>query len=402
MSLSRRRFLGLTATFALASPILAQEKDTSVTGEKVATLTALDEVVAKFVSEQGVPGAALAAVYRGELRYARGFGVANRDTGEAVKPSMRFRIASVSKPFTATAILRLIEDGKLGLDDSVAERLEVKGKDERWRQITVRHCLQHRGGWDRELSGDPIAQPRKIAQTLKISTPVPPDKVVTYLLSRPLDFNPGERYAYANVGYLVLGRIIEKITGQPYESYVRSVILSPLKLTSMKLGRATWENREADEVRYHTASNRQGASLYSSQGEMVPFPYGAENFEAFEAHGGWIASAPDLARFADVFQNSDHCPLLKSETLKLLTARPEGLAGYDKEGKPRASYYGCGWACIPAQSYMNHSGRIAGTESLLVKRGDGWSWAVLFNTDGTRNGGSLAGSIQSRVNAALK
>ena len=404
MNLSRRRFLGLTAALAAAPGAWAQTAEVAATGEKVPGLVAFDELMDRFGREQGVPGASLAIAHRGALKYARGFGRADRDTGAPVRPTTRFRIASVSKPFTAVAILKLVEQGKLGLDDPVLPLLGRPAKDPRWARITVRHCLQHRGGWDRAISGDPIGQIGEIFQTTGIPPPHSPSLIVSYMLGRPLDFEPGARMAYSNLGYLVLGRVIAKVSGVGYEDFVRATVLKPLGLDSMKLGRATWAGREPDEARYHTRDDRKGLSLYDPFGPPVPYPYGAENFEGFEAHGGWIATASDLVRFADAFHDSAKCPLLKSETIALMQARPEGAAGHEADGRPKAAYYGGGWMVRPVkdgQVNLWHGGLITGSEALLVKRWDGWSWAVLFNGNGAAHGGNLSTAIDPLLHRAL-
>lgn len=404
MNLSRRRFLGLSAALAAAPGAWAQTAEVVATGERVPELTAFDELMDRFVREQCVPGASLAIAHRGQLRYARGFGLADRDTGAPVRPTTRFRIASVSKPFTAVAILKLVEHGKLGIDDPVLPLLGHPAKDPRWARITVRHCLQHRGGWDRAIAGDPISQTGKIFQATGIPPPHHPSLIVRHMLRQPLDFDPGARMAYSNLGYLVLGRIIEKISGADYEDHVRAAVLKPLGLNSMKLGKATWADREPDEARYHTRDNRKGLSLYDPFGQPVPVPYGTENFGGFEAHGGWIASATDLVRFADAFHDPAKSPLLKPETFALMQARPEGAAGHEEDGKPKAAYYGCGWMVRPVkdgQANLWHAGFIAGSESLLVRRWDGWSWAVLFNSNGAIKHGTLAATIDPLLHRAL-
>jgi N-acyl-D-amino-acid deacylase len=404
MNLSRRRFLGVAAALAAAPGAWAQTTEVTATGEKVPDLAAFDDLLTHFVREQGVPGASLAIAHRGRLRYARGFGLADRDTGARVRPTTRFRIASISKPFTAVAILKLVEQGKLGLDDPVLPLLGRPAKDPRWSRVTIRHCLQHRGGWDRAISGDPIGQMGEIFHTTGIPPPYDPAQIVRYMLGRPLDFEPGARMAYSNLGYLVLGRVIEKVTRMDYEAWVRAVVLQPLHLESMKLGKATWRDRETDEARYHTHGDRMGLSLYDPFGPPVPYPYGAENFEGFEAHGGWIATAADLARFADAFHDPAKCPLLNPGTIAWMQACPEGVAGHEADGQPKAAYYGCGWMVRPVkdgQANLWHAGFIAGSEALLVRRWDGWSWAVLFNSNGAAKGGNLAGVIDPLLHQAL-
>jgi N-acyl-D-amino-acid deacylase len=280
------------------------------------------------------------------------------------------------------------------LDDKVLDHLKYRphlepgaSVDPRWKQVTILQLLRHTGGWDRDKSFDPIGIPLKIAKSLGIKPPVRPEHIVRYMMGQPLDFDPGQRYAYSNLGYLLLGRVIEAVSGRLYEDCVRKEVLAPLGIKMARLGKALAEDRAGGEVCYYDPMKRTGPALVGPHaGEKVPLPYGAENFEAFEAHGGWIASAPDLVRFAAAFDDPSRCPILKAKSLETMWARPEGMAGHTKRGKPRLTYYGCGWDVVPvdAKGHVNtwHSGYIAGSEALLVRRWDGLDWAVLFNADG--------------------
>ncbi len=381
-----------------------------VTGDAVAGLEPFDELMQSFLAEHGVPGASLAVSRGGRVVYARGFGYADVDASEPVAPAALFRIASISKPVTAVAVMRLVEQGRLQLDDCVAERMdqflpEGAEPDVRWNRITVRQCLQHTGGWDRGKSFDPIARPWDIAEALGIEPPVAPSHIVRYMLGRPLDFDPGERYAYSNFGYLVLGRIVEAVTGEPYEAHVRKAVLAPLGITAMQLGRALIEHRAPGEVKYYAARERTSRALYPPRvGQPVPIQYGGENLEAFEAHGGWIASAVDLVKFAAAFDAPANCPILGEEAIRTMWARPEGAAGTQPDGTPRDAFYGCGWSVRPVgdEGKLNawHAGRIAGTSTLLVRRWDGLNWAVLFNTESVAGGQAPAAKIDSLVHQA--
>src|SRR5262249_17746773 len=133
--------------------------------------------------------------------------------------------------------------------------------DPRWKQVTVLHLLQHTGGWDRDRSFDPIGVPWDVARALKIEPPVRPEHVVRYMMGRPLDFDPGRRYACSNFGYLLLGRLVEAASGRPYETYVRDRVLAPLGVTDMRLGRALLEDRAKGEVRYYDSRKRTGPAL---------------------------------------------------------------------------------------------------------------------------------------------
>lgn len=395
----------------LAAPSLVAANPTNklpITGNEDRRLTPLDELMRSFLSEQQVPGGSLAVARQGKLVYARGFGYADVEQQSPVAPDALFRIASVSKPLTAVAVLQLAERGKLNLDSPVLdqivsppERSEAQHLDPRWRKVTIRHCLQHTGGWDRQTSHDPIAQPRRI---MKNGAPTSPE-IIGYMLRRPLDFEPGERFAYSNFGYLLLGSAIERASLQKYEAYVRGHVLKPLGISRARLGRPLLAGRAEGEVRYYDSKARTAPSLYPpDRGKLVPLPYGAENFAAFQAHGGWIASAVDLVRFAAAFDDADNSPLLSADSIEQLWACPRGAAGHNEDGTPRAAFYGCGWMVRPVSDRGKantwHTGWIAGSEALLVRRHDGFTWAVLFNT-AQDAGASLASQIDPKLHAAV-
>jgi N-acyl-D-amino-acid deacylase len=409
---SRRHFLWETAAAGLtgvaAVPSFAQAAGVPITGDADPALAGFDDLMTGFLERTCAPGAALAVTKAGRLVYARGFGFA--DEGIPVEPTALFRIASISKPITATAILKLAEAGKFGLDDPAvdlasAERLGIGAEsDPRCRAITVRHLLNHTAGWDRDVSGDPIAMPRRVAKTLGKSLPVGPEEVVRYAMGRPLDFDPGQKYAYSNVGYLVLGRIIE-MTGRPYEEYVKEEILAPLGVRSPQLGKARLEERLPREVRYYDTENRTGPAVVGPRiGEEVPIQYGGENLNGYEAHGGWVASAIDLVRFASAFDEPGKCPVLGRGAVEAFCDRPAGEPGYEADGTPKAAYYGAGWMVRPirdGKANMWHSGFIAGTSTLLVRRWDGVNWAVLFNTQATTAGERLSDLIDPLVHPVV-
>jgi N-acyl-D-amino-acid deacylase len=153
----------------------------------------------------------------------------------------------------------------------------------------------------------------------------------------------------------------------------------------MRLGATLPDKRVRGEVQYHVPKNARGPAVMGPHlGELVPRPYGAWCLESMDAHGGWLASAPDLVRFATAFDDPQHCKILKPQTIDVLFARPPGAAGQTRDGKPRDAYYACGWMVRPIgdEGKINtwHTGYLDGTSTLLVRRHDGLTWAVLFNS----------------------
>jgi N-acyl-D-amino-acid deacylase len=379
------------------------------TGVDNPALAPLDEMMEKFIAEHQVPGAALAVTKDGKLVYTRGFGYADPEAKSLVQPRSKFRIASISKPITAAAILRLIEMGKLKLDDPVFDLLALalppgSEEDPRLRKITVRHCLQHTGGWDRAKSSDPMFRPLVIAKALGVKAPAGPNDVIRYMMGQKLDFAPGSRYAYSNFGYCVLGRVIEKVSGKSYEAFVRDEILQTLKMDDTRLGKTL--EPAPGEVKYVDGKKRTAPAVVGPElGKKVPLEYGAWYLEAMDAHGGWLSSAPDLVRFASAFDRTRKSPILKDESIRALFARPEGLAGHDKDGKAKETYYGLGWQVVsagPKGSFNSwHTGALDGTATILVRRHDGLDWAVLFNARADEKGRYLAALIDPLVHQAV-
>jgi N-acyl-D-amino-acid deacylase len=348
-----------------------------------------DRSMAMFMEKHRLPGASIAVTNGGKVVFAKGYGYADVAVNEKVQRDSLFRIASISKPITAVAVLQLYERGKLDLDDSAFMLLDMNEVfddaeeiEKRLRDITIRHLLQHRGGWDRNASFDAMFRSVTFAEESGADPPADQQAVIHAMLTQPLDFVPGERYAYSNFGYCLLGRVIEKLTGQSYESYVKQNILDPIGATQMRLGATRLEGRAEDEVRYYHPGT--GKSVFQSDlKQMVPHPYGAWNLEAMDSHGGWLASATDLAKFAAAFDNPANCPILSEKSINLMHQRPPGVAGHTHEGIEKPVYYSFGWSNrVVSDGKLNrwHTGSLPGTASILIRRHDGKNFVALMNS----------------------
>ena len=350
---------------------------------------AFDDAMTTFMSARGVPGGALAVAVGGRLAFVSGYGFADRAARRAVEPDSLFRIASISKPVTAVAVLRLVEQGRLSLDDRVAPLLQVepflpggRKPDPFLDKITVRHLLQHTGGWDREKTFDPMFRSRWIADRLGVASPPGTGDIVRFMFGRPLDFEPGTRYAYSNFGYCVLGRVIERVTGLGYEAFVREQILARTDVRRMQIGVSLPERRAPGEVRYYTPDNEQAESVFGAHPAKVPVPDGGFCLETMDAHGGWLASARDLVRFATALEPDRSGALLKAETIRTMLAPPPAPVSRRVDGSLQDSWYACGWSVRPVRTggvSSWHNGSLPGTFTLLVRRADGVTWAALFN-----------------------
>ena len=258
------------ATSFAVTPLLARNPKSpekalpkvNISGKPNQLLVPFDELMTRFVHDHTVPGAALAVTRDSQLVYARGFGWADTEAKRPVQPESLFRIASLSKPLTAVAVLQLVAAQKLGLDQHVFDVLLANEwlppkHDVRLQKITIRQLLQHTAGWDRDKSFDPITRPHQISKSVNRPLPVGPEDVIRYALTLPLDHAPGTQFAYSNVGFLILGRLIEHASGQQYAAYVKEHVLKPVGVTRMQLGRAWKDDLANGEVHYYDARHRE-------------------------------------------------------------------------------------------------------------------------------------------------
>ena len=360
------RLMGLAgAATTITRPAAAATRTWRVTGRGLPGLGDFETVVMAFMEERGIACGSLAVARDGRLLLARGY-TWSAASGPGTRPSSLFRTASVTKPITAAAVLRLIQDGRLHAADRVAAILGLDTTaDPRLGDVTVLRLLQHLGGWDRDVSADPMFEDLTVARTLGRPLPVGQDDIIRYASRRRLDHAPGTKYAYSNYGYLLLGKVVEKVSGLPYERYVREKVLAPVGVVRMRLGRTLL--RLPSEVAY--ASEYKGVTVMDPSGALVPAPYGTFNFENNAFNCGWLASPMDLLRVARIYDGVT--PVLTKATAALAFAPPE--TGHDARGR----YYGCGWHMRPGVAF--HPGSLPGTHTLLVRRSGGLSWAVMFD-----------------------
>ena len=335
----------------------------------------IDNEINAFIKRWKIEGASLAVTKDEQLVYAKGFGIANKETGEEVKPGHLFRIASVSKLITAVAVMKLYEDGKLDLDDPVFgengilnDSIFMNYLDPRVEEIKVRHLLNHTAGWSR-YAGDPIFNPLYIARKMNVPAPASFNQILEYTLQRKLNFQPGTRYSYSNMGYAILGEIIERKSGMPYQDYVVMNLLKPLGIHDMHIGKSYYHEKYPNEVRYHSNAGVNTTRSMDGSGEQVPVYYGGNNIELLGPAGGWVASAPELARFMTAIDGFGGQPdILAPETIASMS--DPNVAGTGLFGWRGSDRYGTWW----------RTGYLSGSSALIVRQSDGINWVVMTNT----------------------
>ena len=342
-------------------------------GPDVPELSVFDETMRDFMVSHRVSAGSLAITYNGRLVFAWGYTWSKADS-PATQPTSLFRIASLSKAITSAGILKLVEENQLGLDDKFIDILpfgtpEGQTMDPNLGKVTILHLLEHLGGWDRDTAFDPMFADKKISKALGTPLPVTQADIITFMNGQPLQYEPGTKFAYSNYGYCLLGRVIEQKTGLGYEDYIKRIMLSPLGITRMQIGHSKLEDRAPGEV------------TYESRGES---PYGSFNLENMDSHGGWIASAPELARFVASFDKPGASPILSAESIETMFSLPATIAR--ENYKPGEHYYACGWG---VRDYGNsrrdtwHAGSLPGCYTFMARWSNGVNCVALFNRRGS-------------------
>jgi N-acyl-D-amino-acid deacylase len=341
---------------------------------------AFDRHVAPFMARWNLPGGVVAVARDRRLLLLRAYGWADVAARQPARPGDLYRLASLSTPLTALTLLRLVDQGRLALDSPFLNNLRdvtlPADADPRLPRITLRQLLQHTGGWDRDQSFDPMFRAVEAARDQGAPVPADTATLIRYMLARPLDFDPGTRYAYSNFGYCLLGRVIESVTGQPYHQAVESLLLRPAGAHGLRLGRSRFEHRAPGEVRYYAQPGEPLAPSVFPDHPQVPWPYGGFHLEAMDAHGGWIGSAADLLRVLAALEPSAQPPLLTDASRAALSARPAPPVSVDTD-----TYYALGFSVRPQPQGANlwHTGSLPGTSTILVRAASGLSWVALFN-----------------------
>ena len=182
----------------------------------------VDDFVESAMRQQKVPGLALAVMRDGAVVRAKGYGLANVELDVPVKPETVFQSGSMGKQFTATAIMMLVEEGKIGLDDRITKYFPTGPGS--WKDITVRRLLTHTSGIKDYTDSD-----------LNLRQDYSEDDLLKKVESFPLDFKPGEKWSYSNSGYMLLGILIHKVTGQFYGDFLQERVFKPLGMNTTRI-----------------------------------------------------------------------------------------------------------------------------------------------------------------------
>lgn len=304
-----------------------------ITGDAARGFSRLDRQVIRFMELIDCQAATITVMRAGVVLGNRGYGWMDAERQRATRPDTPMRIASCSKPFTAAAVNMLIRRGRVNASRPIFPALrEPLGldapADPRVDQITVSHLLDHRAGFDRAQLFDPMFRTKEVEQHFGLRQPASVVDIIRYMMSQPLQFNPGERVAYSNFGYAVLGRVIEQASGMTYVDFLNRNLARPLGISDLYRSRSKQADRSPKEVWY-------------------PVRDTAFRIEVMDAHGGLATSTLSLCKF---------------------------MTAYWINGDVRKPGERQNWIFF---------GSLPGTTAMMLQRPDGINCAVLFN--GRRN-----------------
>jgi D-alanyl-D-alanine carboxypeptidase len=333
---------------------------------------AVDQYVEAEMARRHIPGLSLAVVQNGMIVKEKGYGLANVELKTPATPDTVFPLASVTKQFTAAAIMLLVEDGRIGLDDRIGEC--VPGLPESWNGITVRHLLTHTSGIKDYLNTNELHLPSQSCEDFT------PGEIVSAVAKLPLNFPPGERWSYSNTGYVLLGMIIQKVTGKSFGEFLSQRIFTPLSMTRTR--------------------RRSLIDLIPDRADTYDFGEGGLRHAIYlnptlwdNPDGGIVSTVVDMAKW-DAALSTER--ILKRSSLELMWS-PAKLSGGD------TTTYGFGWQIWTLRGHrlIYHGGGRPGASAFIVRYIDDNLTVIALCNSGNTWLGPLTWSVAGFYNPDL-
>ncbi len=353
-----------------------------------------DKDMEAFIRRWELKGGSFALMKGDRLLYAKGYGYSNVADSVRCEVSNVFRVASVSKLITATAIMMLAEQGELSLNSQVfgeegilCDSMFLDLKYKNLTQITVEHLLCHMAGFSSPY-GDPAFSNHSIARFLDKELPLTTEDMVLYATKNRLRSRPGGNYDYSNLGYIILEKIVETVTGVDYQTYVQDSILDPIGCYDMFIGDNFSEDYADNEVSYYEVKEAELVEAHDGSGRMTMKSDGGNNVTLLGGAGGWVASPVEILRLvASVNGEGNKEDILSKQSVDLMTR-------YSKRYRP------IGWAIIRSGGEWLRSGSMSGTSALVKRQKDGYTWVFVANSSAWI-GPKLSSYISSYISRAV-
>jgi D-alanyl-D-alanine carboxypeptidase len=322
----------------------------------------IDTVVADALTRTGVPSASIAIVKDGQIAYVKAYGDAKLEPKTQASTQMRYSIGSISKQFTATAILLLQEQGKLSLDDKVGKYLPDLT---RANEVTIRQLLSHTSGYQDYWPQDYVMPPMLVPTTSQ--------KIMDAWAKKPLDFDPGAKWQYSNTNYVIAGVIVEKVAGMPLLQFLQQRVFKPLQMTSVT---------DIDQERL-TESDPTGYLRYAL-GPLRPAPKEGK---------GWLFAAGELAMRAEDLAKWD-ISIINQKILKPASYRELGTEVVLRNGVGTQYGLGVSVGSQGGRRSLSHGGEVSGfTAQNTVFPDEKIAIVVLTNQDAASASGAITGGI---------
>lgn len=328
-------------------------------------LEAIDDAMLETLEKHRFMGASVALAKDGRLVFARGYGWADYQANRPMRPVTPVNLASVSKALTGVAMLRLADEGRLGLDDRMVDLLGRCGPrpGPRLREVTPRMLLFHTAGYSGGKDAPAGSHIHERDAALG-KGPLDTDQVVRFLLTHPPETDPGTHAHYSNVGYMAAGAVVARVAGEDYAEAVQEYVLRPMGIRHIRLG-ANHPDYLPGEARRYVA------------GQTKALPGGT--WHQFGPAGGWVASSVDMARFLTGLTGSrTGKPFLSDRLMGEMVSAPPGL-----KLRPDGSHFGLGWDKVwktdEGYGWLKNGG-TGGISTMIIHRPDGIDIVVLVNS----------------------
>jgi CubicO group peptidase (beta-lactamase class C family) len=350
----------------------------------------MEKYIKRWMARNSIKGASLAVMQDEKLIYCKGLGWADQEFEREAEAGDIYRIASASKLITAIGIMKLCEEGRLSLDDKVFGDNGILNyftnfRDKRVPNITVRQLLNHTSGLSR-IRGDLPFRIPDVMDWAHLTTTPTTDELISFQLSLRLRCTPGAAAQYSNMGYVILSRVIEEVSGVDYETYLQQHVLYPAGCYDMHLAHNYYEQRYPGEVRYYGHDN-EGIESYDGSGMLRLREYGGNDVRGLLGAGAWVASSAEMMRLVASIDGKPGVPdILSAESIqemKCVEGRTLGWADY-----------------IPGNKALIRTGTMSGTCAYIYLRDKGLSFVFLTNTSHYR-GSTFTKSIGNMVRNAM-
>ena len=357
-----------TAFRALATAVLALVFSAGSGRAQQSVFANIDRFVAREMASQHIPGVAVGIYTNGRITRVKGYGFSNVELRVPVSPATIFQSGSVGKQFTSAAVMMLVEEGKIGLDDSLPKYFPEAPPS--WRGITIRHLLSHTSGLA-DYASDSLTKP---GGPINVRADYTEDQFVRIIETLPIEFAPGEKWEYCNSNYLLLGAVIRKASGTFYGDFLQERIFKPLGMSSTRI------ISEADIVPNRAAGYQLVDGRLKNQDWVSP------SFNT-TADGALYFNVLDLAKW--------DAALYGERLLKKSSFDEMWTVAKLRNGEPNPSGYGFAWFIdsVNGHRVVQHSGTWQGFRTYIARYVDDRVTVVVLTNLGDSNPAKIAHGI---------